>query len=91
MKLAIGHMEMRDMIENTSYPLFTTSSQASQMKSISNSCPDLHKTEKSVPARQSKSHQNHHIPIISSSVPDESYADYIKPCKLILIVLNFNA
>ncbi|NP_001348705.1 Ricin B-type lectin domain-containing protein [Caenorhabditis elegans] len=88
LKLAIGHMEMRDMIENTSYPLFTTSSQASQMKSISNSCPDLHKTEKSVPARQSKSHQNHHIPIISSSVPDESYADYIKPLNLTTMTIT---
>lgn len=83
MKLAIGHVEMRDMIEGTSYPLFTTSSQVSQMKSISNSCPDLHKpTEKPNTARASKSSQNHQVPIISASVPDESFADYVTPLNL---------
>lgn len=88
MKLAIGHVEMRDMVENTTYPLFTTSSQSSQMKSISNSCPDLHKTEKPTTARASKSHKNYQHPIISSSVPDESFADYVKPLNLTTMTIT---
>uniref|UniRef100_A0A1I7TSK2 Ricin B-type lectin domain-containing protein n=1 Tax=Caenorhabditis tropicalis TaxID=1561998 RepID=A0A1I7TSK2_9PELO len=85
MKLSIVHVEMRDMIENTTYPLFTTSSQSSQMKSISNSCPDLHKGPNETPARSSKSHQSYQNSIISSSVPDESFANTFKPLNLTTI------
>ncbi|PIC46698.1 hypothetical protein B9Z55_006302 [Caenorhabditis nigoni] len=89
MKITIGHVEMRDMIENTTYPLFTTSSQVSQMKSISNSCPDLHKSlEKTIPANASKSNHSYLNPIVSSSVPDESFVDYIKPLNLTTMTIT---
>ncbi|KAF1766140.1 hypothetical protein GCK72_006096 [Caenorhabditis remanei] len=88
LKLAIGHVEMRDMIENTSYPLFTTSSQVSQMKSISNSCPDLHKSNNKPHSRASKSDHNYQNPIVSSSVPDESFADYVKPLNLTTMTIT---
>uniref|UniRef100_A0A8R1I955 Chorein_N domain-containing protein n=1 Tax=Caenorhabditis japonica TaxID=281687 RepID=A0A8R1I955_CAEJA len=74
LKLAIGHVEIQDQIENTAYPLLSTASQAYQLKSLSNSCPDLHKSaQQNEAAKKSKSHHNYPPSVISSSVPDESF------------------
>ncbi|CAI2346080.1 unnamed protein product [Caenorhabditis sp. 36 PRJEB53466] len=86
LKLVIGHVEMRDMIENTVYPLLTTTSQCSQLKTLSNSCPDFLKADnKPIPAKSSKSSHQHYPGVVSSSVPDHTFPEYAKPLNLMTI------
>ncbi|CAB3411172.1 unnamed protein product [Caenorhabditis bovis] len=72
-QLGFGHIELRDMLENTKHPLFTTSSQTRISRNLSNSCPDLVRGfgGGSAPAQPSKSSNSHDY--VSSSVPADVF------------------
>ncbi|CAD6197785.1 unnamed protein product [Caenorhabditis auriculariae] len=69
----VGHVNLADLLENTVHPLLSTSAHSTvnqKTSSLSTSCPDLQKNERS--SQKTNDSEGH---VASSSVPSESYLD----------------